>query len=343
MMFTKTATKPQTGPSTTPRVDAPTKPRAKAFTNTRALALAGVATLALLVFSLFVGVYDITGAEDGWDMFFITRVPRTLSLALCGAAMAMSGVVMQMLTRNKFVEPGTTGTTDWAGLGLIISMAAFPHLSLVGRMAFAIASSFIGTMVFFAFLRKISLKSSLIVPIVGIMMGAVVSAFTTFLALKFNLLQSLGVWFQGNFTSVMRGNYELLWLVIIATLAVFITADRLTVAGLGKDIATNVGLNYERVLLIGVGIISIVTGVTTVVIGALPFIGLIVPNMVTLVRGDHLRSNLPWVCLSGIWLLTVCDLVARTMIAPFEIPVSTLLSLIGAVVFIIFIIRGGRR
>ena len=95
------------------------------------------------------------------------------------------------------------------------------------------------------------LKSSLIVPIVGIMLGAVVSSISTFFALQTNMLQALGVWFAGSFTAIYKGQYEYLWLVVVVVAIVFVVADRLTVAGLGKDFATNVGMNYERVLLLG--------------------------------------------------------------------------------------------
>ncbi|QFG68339.1 ABC transporter permease [Ornithinimicrobium pratense] len=305
------------------------------------LGILGVA--ALLALSLFTGVYDIFGSEDGRQMFAITRVPRTIALVLAGAAMAMCGLVMQLLTQNRFVEPTTTGTTEWAGLGLLIVMILLPTASILTRMAGAVVAAFIGTMIFFLFLRRVSLRTSLIVPIVGIMLGAVVGSVSTFIALQTDMLQSLGIWFAGSFTSVLRGQYEVLWVVVVVVIGVFIMADRLTVAGLGEDIATNVGVNYNRMVLIGTMLIAVATGVVTVVVGNLPFLGLIVPNVVSMIRGDDLRSNLPWVCLLGIALVTVCDLIGRTIIAPFEVPVSLILGIVGAVVFITLIVRQGRR
>ncbi|MGO2110287.1 MAG: iron chelate uptake ABC transporter family permease subunit, partial [Pseudoclavibacter sp.] len=137
--------------------------------------LIGVAVVAaLLVLSLLTGVYDIAGADDGAEMFAITRIPRTIALVLAGAAMAMSGLVMQLLTQNRFVEPSTTGTTEWAGLGLLTVMVLFPSSTILVKMIGAVVAAFIGTMLFFAFLRRVSVRSSLIVPIVGIMLGAVV-------------------------------------------------------------------------------------------------------------------------------------------------------------------------
>lgn len=298
---------------------------------------------ALLIASLFIGVYDITGAPDGAEMFQITRVPRTIALMLAGAAMAMAGLVMQLLTQNRFVEPTTTGTTEWAGLGLLAVMLLAPQAPIPVRMLGAIIAAFIGTMIFFLFLRRVSLRSSLIVPIVGIMLGAVVGSVSTYIALATDSLQSLGIWFAGSFTSVLRGQYEMLWIVAIVGILIFIVADRLTVAGLGEEIATNVGVNYNRVILLGTALIAVVTGVVTVVVGNLPFLGLIVPNIVSMVRGDDLRSNLPWVCLLGIAIVTVCDIIGRTIIMPFEVPVSLILGIVGAVVFILLLLRQRRR
>ena len=302
-----------------------------------------VVVVLLLLTSLAVGQYDILNSDDGWAMFRTTRVPRTIALVLAGAAMAMSGLIMQMLTQNRFVEPTTTGTTEWAGLGLLASFVFFPNGTIMTRMLLAVGFAFVGTMVFFVFLRKVTLRSSLIVPIVGIMLGAVVSAVSTYWALQADLLQSLGVWFAGSFTSVIAGQYEVLWIVLFVVIAVFFYADRLTVAGLGEDVATNVGLNYNRIVLVGTSLVAVAAGVVTVVVGNLPFLGLIVPNIVSMMRGDDLRSNLPWVCLTGIGVVTVCDLIGRTIIAPFEMPVSVILGVVGAAVFIAMIVRRSRN
>jgi iron complex transport system permease protein len=141
----------------------------------------------------------------------------------------------------------------------------------------------------------------------------------------------------------MRGQYEMLWIVAAVGVIVFIVADRLTVAGLGEEIATTVGLDYDRIMLLGTALIAIVTGVVTVVVGNLPFLGLIVPNIVSMVRGDDLRSNLPWVCLLGIGIVTLCDLIGRLIVMPFEVPVSLILGIVGAVVFVLLLLRQRRR
>lgn len=306
------------------------------------LVLAALLTLTLVGVSLFVGVYDLR-AEGGGEMFLITRIPRTLALVLAGSAMAISGLVLQQLTQNRFIEPTTSGTSEWAALGLLLSVLLLPGASLSTRMILASASAFVGTMVFMAILRRVQVRTTLIVPIVGIMLGAVVSALTTVIAISTNYLQLLGTWFMGSFTGVVRGQYEVLWVVAIVCAAIFLLADRLTVAGLGRDVATNLGLDYDRLMLLGTAMVAVASGVTTVVVGFLPFIGLIVPNIVSLLRGDDLRSNLPWVCLGGIALVTVCDILGRIVRMPFEVPVAMILGIVGAAVFIGLVLRVRRH
>lgn len=309
---------------------------------TKPFIFAIIVVIGLGVLSLFTGVYDIRAQDDGWSMFFITRVPRTAALMLTGAAMSMAGLVMQLITQNKLVEPTTTGTVEWAGLGLLVVYLVVPAPTLVMRMTGAIVFAFIGTMVFFLFLRKIKLRSSLIVPIIGMMLGAVVSAFSTFLGLAFKMTQAVENWFIGSFSAVQVGRYEYLWLIVVITVLIFIYADKLTLAGLGEDVATSLGVNYNRIILIGTALIALAVGIVTAVIGNLPFLGLIVPNIVSMFRGDDLRTNLPWVCVIGMGTITLCDIISRTIIMPFEVPVSLILGTIGSIVFIIILLRQRR-
>lgn len=301
--------------------------------------LAIIVVVILGIISLFTGAYDIWGQENGKEMFFITRVPRTLALMLTGAAMAMSGLIMHLITRNKMVEPTTIGTTEWAGLGLLAVYLLVPGPSLVLRMTGAIVFSFIGTMVFFYFLRRVRLRSSLIVPIIGLMLGAVISSFSTFVTLYFNMAQVVENWFIGSFSGVQVGRYEYLWIIVLVTIIIFLYANRLTLAGLGEDIAKTLGVNYNQLIFLANALIAVTVGVVAAVIGNIPFLGLIVPNIISMIRGDDLRSNLPWVCLMGMGTITLCDIISRVIIMPFEVPVSLILGTLGAVVFILILLK----
>lgn len=315
--------------------------RPKIWTRSFVIAIFIVGVLAVV--SLFTGVYDIQGQEDGVDMFFITRVPRTLALMLTGAAMSMSGLVMQLITQNRLVEPTTTGTIEWAGLGLIFVYLIFPAPSLMLRMAGAIIFSFVGTMIFYLFLRRVKLHSSIIVPIIGMMLGAVISAISTFAGLVFQMSQNIETWFMGSFAPIQVGRYEYLWIIVVINILIFIFADRLTIAGLGEDTAKSLGVNYNVIVILGTGFIAMAVGVVAAVIGNLPFLGLIVPNIVSMYRGDDLKTNLPWVCLLGMGTIMLCDIISRTIIMPFEVPVSLILGTMGSIVFIIVLLKQRRH
>ncbi|MDF7666621.1 ABC transporter permease [Orbaceae bacterium ESL0727] len=294
--------------------------------------------------SLFIGAGNVT-LSDLWfddnmrDIFFISRVPRTLALLLAGSAMSVAGLIMQLLTQNRFVEPTLVGTTQSASLGLLVMMIVAPSSTVMTKMVVASLFAMVGTLLFMLISRKIIFKSTLMVPLIGIMLGAVISAITTFLAMYFDLLQSLGGWESGDFSGILRGRYELLWLVGGLTLLACWSADQFTVAGLGRDFSINVGLNYRRVMLIGLVVIALIGGIVVAVVGVLPFLGLIVPNIVSLLFGDNVRKTIPWICLTGGGLVLLCDIIGRIIRYPFEIPVSVILGVIGAIVFLILLSR----
>nr|WP_218056831.1 ABC transporter permease [Gilliamella apicola] len=296
------------------------------------------------VISLFIGAGNVT-LSDLWidstmrEIFFVSRVPRTVALLFAGSAMSVAGLIMQLLTQNRFVEPTLVGTTQSASLGLLIMMVLAPSASVMTKMVVASLFAMAGTMIFMAISRKIIFKSALMVPLIGIMLGAVISAITTFFAMYFDLLQSLGGWESGDFSGILRGRYELLWLVGGLTLLACWSADQFTVAGLGRDFSVNVGLNYRRVMLTGLIVIALIGGIVVVVVGVLPFLGLIVPNIVSLLFGDNVRKTIPWICLFGSGLVLICDIIGRLIRYPFEIPVSVILGVVGAIIFLILLSR----
>jgi iron complex transport system permease protein len=308
---------------------------------------AALAVLALAVASLFVGVSDVSlGAllssapEDRpMQVLLISRVPRTLALILAGASMSIAGLIMQMLTRNRFVEPSTAGTIESAGLGILVATMLFPGIPVMGKMAIAAVFALLGTALFMRLLRAVPARSALVVPLVGIMLGGVISAVTTFVAYRYDLLQTLGTWMMGDFSGILRGRYELLWIAAGLTAVAYVSADRLTVAGMGEDFTTNLGLNYRRVLALGLTIVALVTAVVVVTAGAIPFLGLIVPNLVRAAMGDNIRRAIPWVAISGAGLVLACDIVGRVIRFPYEIPIGTVFGVLGSALFLWLLLR----
>ncbi|WP_217275195.1 iron chelate uptake ABC transporter family permease subunit [Microbacterium hominis] len=295
-----------------------------------------VAVLATI--SLFVGVADL----DAF-VLFASRVPRTVSLILAGAAFAITGLIMQLLTRNRFVEPGTTGATDAAGLALLAVLMAVPGVPIGAKAVAASLGAMVGVIGFLALARRIPSRSSVLVPIIGILYGGVIGAVTTFIAYRADVLQELLSWGVGDFSGILRGRYEMLYLAAAAALIAWIAADRFTVAGLGEDAARGLGLDTRAVLGLGVGIIAVVTGTMVVVTGALPFLGLIAPNIVSRLIGDNMRRAVPLVALLGASLVLACDLIGRLARFPFEIPISVVMGVVGGIVFLWMLLGGARE
>ncbi len=313
------------------------------------MAAALVLVTGLAAASLFVGVSDVSlsgilgGQDRDWLVLVESRIPRMLALVLSGAAMAIAGLLMQIVIRNRFIEPSNAGTMESAGLGLLVMALVAPAAPVMVKMAVGAAFALAGTALFLAILRRVPLRDPMLVPLIGILLSGVIYAGTAFLAYRFDVLQSLLAWTQGDLSGVLRGRYELLWLGAAVAALAWVAADRFTVAGLGRDMASSLGLAHGRVVALGLTIVALVTAVVVVSVGRIPFLGLIVPNIVSLALGDNMRRAVPWVAVSGAGLVLVCDILGRVIRAPYEIPVGTVMGLIGSAVFLVLIIRGGRR
>nr|WP_210308954.1 ABC transporter permease [Ochrobactrum sp. CM-21-5] len=320
-------------------------------TSVKALAAAIIVVAILAVISLFIGVSDVSlhtlfgasSTDRATEVLIVSRIPRTLAIILAGMSLAVAGMIMQMLTRNRFVEPSTAGTVESASLGILLVILFAPETPVLGKMLVASITAMAGTALFLRILRSIPLRSVLVVPLVGIMLGGVISAITTFIAYRFDLLQSLNAWTTGDFSGVLRGRYELLWLAFFLTVIAYIAADRFTVAGMGEDFTTNLGLNYRRVVTLGLAIVSMVSASVVVTVGMIPFLGLIVPNVVSMFIGDNMRRAVPWVAVLGAGLVLACDIAGRLIRFPYEIPIGTMMGVVGSVIFLYLLLRRGSR
>jgi len=299
--------------------------------------------IVLAISSVLIGSHAINYDQQSLDIILISRIPRTLALVLAGVSLSIAGVIMQQLARNKFVEPSTTGTVESATLGMLLMLILFPEASVFYKLLAACLCSVIGTALFLLILRKVPLRSDFVVPLIGIMYAGVVGAIITFIAYRADLLQSIWVWTQGDFSMILRGRYELLWLAGGLSLIAYFTADKLTLAGLGKQVSINLGLNYNSVFIWGLVVISLITGVTVVNSGVIPFLGLVVPNIISLLVGDNLRYSLPLIAISGAGLVLLCDILARLMSYPYEIPIATVMGVIGSAIFLYLLLRGETR
>ncbi|MDO5632756.1 MAG: iron chelate uptake ABC transporter family permease subunit [Paracoccus sp. (in: a-proteobacteria)] len=312
---------------------------------TRGACLTIAALAALTLVSLWTGAasVDVTRAwqDPGAAMILMeSRLPRTLAVMLTGAALAVAGVLIQALVRNRFVGPDTVGTSESAALGLLLVTLWAPGAPIWAKIAVAAITAMAGTALFMAVIRRLPVREVMLVPIAGLVLSGVIGAVVTFIAWQADLMQYIGTWLMtGEFSGIVAGRYEFLWIAGGAAALAFFAADRFAILSLGDQVATGLGLRRAGVMRLGLVVIGIVSAMVVTTVGMIPFVGLVVPNIVARLMGDNLRQTLPVVALGGAALLMACDILARTLVHPFEIPVGTVMGFAGAGIFLWLLYR----
>ncbi|WP_191576991.1 ABC transporter permease [Achromobacter insolitus] len=299
--------------------------------------------VALCGASLLVGARQLAWSQlftlsgDAWLTLTASRLPRLAALVLTGVGLSVCGVILQHIVRNKFVEPATCGGLDAAKLGILVALTVAPSMGPGGRMAFALAFCFAASLAFVVIVRRIRFKNTVLVPVMGLMFGGVLSALAEFHAYRNNILQSMQGWLLGDFSRIVQGNYEIIYLILPIVVLTYLYAHRFTVAGMGEDMAASLGLNYPATVALGLMLVAVTVSATVITVGAIPFVGLVVPNLVALHYGDNLSRTLPVVALGGASLLLACDILGRVLIYPFEVPIGLTAGGVGGVLFLALI------
>lgn len=297
------------------------------------------------IISLFIGVIRInlddifSLSTTQLEIILLTRIPRLIAILLTGMSLSICGLIMQQLTQNKFVSPTTAGTMDCAKFGILISLIFFTGASFFTQTIIASVFALLGSFIFIQILRKIKLKDVIFVPLIGLMFGGIINAITTFFAYALNYIQNIQGWLQGSMANVMQGNYELLYISLPLFILAYFLAHKITIAGMGEDLALNLGVSYNTILFLGLIIVSIISSVVIVSIGVIPFLGLIIPNLVAIYRGDNLKKNLIYIALCGALFLLICDIISRLVIFPFEMPLSITTGVLGSLIFIFLLLK----
>ncbi|EAH4980099.1 ABC transporter permease [Campylobacter coli] len=297
------------------------------------------------IISLFIGVIRInlddifSLSTTQLEIILLTRIPRLIAILLTGMSLSICGLIMQQLTQNKFVSPTTAGTMDCAKFGILISLIFFTGASFFTQALIASIFALLGSFIFIQILRKIKLKDVIFVPLIGLMFGGIINAITTFFAYALNYIQNIQGWLQGSMANVMQGNYELLYISLPLFILAYFLAHKITIAGMGEDLALNLGVSYNTILFLGLIIVSIITSVVIVSVGVIPFLGLIIPNLVAIYRGDNLKKNLIYIALCGALFLLICDIISRLVIFPFEMPLSITTGVLGSLIFIFLLLK----
>lgn len=281
-------------------------------------------------------------SNDAWLTLTASRIPRLIALVLTGVGLSVSGVILQHIVRNKFVEPATSGGLDAAKLGILVSLTMLPNASTSSKMIFALVFCFAASLLFILIISRIKFKSAVLIPVLGSMYGSVLSSIAEFYAYRHNILQSMQGWLLGDFSRVVQGHYELIYIILPIIVLAYIYAHRFTVLGMGEDMAASLGLGYAATAALGLMLVSVTVAASVITIGAIPFVGLVIPNLVALKYGENLSRTLPVVALGGACLLLICDIFGRLVIYPFEVPIGLTAGGVGGVIFLVLIMKGVR-
>lgn len=278
------------------------------------------------------------------EILLISRIPRTSTIILSASALSVGGLIMQSIAKNKLVSPGIIGTTQAATMGVLIAHLFFPGMALWVQFIFSFITSLVASFVFIWFLNKIQFKNEVYVPLIGMMFGALISSVSIMLAQSTNTLQFLNSIGVGSFTNKTIGTFEMIFFVVPALIMAVIYTSEFNIVSLGKDFSNNLGVNYNKVIMIGIMIVSVITASTFIVVGPLPFLGLIIPNLVSLYYGDHLKKSIFDLMILGSIFVLVCDIIARSALYlitgyNFEVAVGFVMGIIGAVIFLYLLLR----
>lgn len=301
--------------------------------------------MALLPASLMIGSMSevtmealLAGDPTAWQVMWHSRIPRTFAIIISAAGLSVAGLVMQAISRNKFMSPQTSGALDSAALGMLLSFIILHRQTPTVQMIFAFLFALLGTLLFTTLISRLKLREVVYIPLLGLMYGGFISAITTAIAFRFEAMQLMQSLQLGSFARL--GDFRMVYIVLIPLAVSVIFATKFSIIGLGADFAKNLGVNYNRVVFIGLVVVSLVSAATFVAIGPLPFVGLIIPNMTTSFYGDNLKKSIIDLMLFGAVFVLICDIFSRLIIYPFEMNVSLTISVVGGGIFMVYLLRG---
>ncbi len=290
--------------------------------------------------SLFIGALSLSfsdilaGDYQQLDILLNSRLPRLLAIVCVGSGMSIAGLIMQNLCMNKFVSPSTGSTIAFAQLGVLLSLIIFTEASLTEKTLLAFIISILGTWLFIYLTQKIKFKDIIMLPLIGIMLGNIVNGITTHFAYTHDLMQSLDAVFIGDFSLIVSGQYEIVFLVIPLLFIAYFFANHFNIVGLGEHLSKNLGVNYNLILFLGLSIAALITASVVVTVGSISYLGLIVPNLVAMFKGDKIKNNFLDVALFGILFVLICDILSRLIIFPYELPMNLISGVIGSGLFL---------
>jgi len=299
--------------------------------------------------SVFAPAAQPNTINPDYEIFMHIRLPRIFLACIVGAALACSGVIFQVLLRNPLADPYILGISSGAGLGTIIAVISGFSWTLWGHSPIAVFA-FIGaiaTIWLVWFIGRLTGKSSVTgLLLAGVVVNAFFSAVIMFLTsiAKSQQIYATIFWLMGN---IAEESPFLLWtaagITIAGIVALFYISPQLNALSFGADDARSMGINTSGTQLIAFAVAALITSIAVCLSGLIGFVGLVVPHGVRLVFGPDHRRLLLLSAITGAIFLTVADTLARTIVAPAQLPVGVVTAIVGGPFFLFLLIRYSRK
>ena len=262
------------------------------------------------------------------------RMPRALAAGLTGMAFALSGAVMQGITRNPLSDAGLLGINAGAGFFVALSAILFPAAPDIVKTCAAFAGAALAVFMVYGFGAGKHRSESFRFILAGAAVSALLTALSQAVSLAFGIVKALSFWSAGSLSGVTWQSLKMLSPVILSAGALgLLLSSRLSALALGEESAASLGVNVRTVRLFGMLVVLLLAGASVSLVGGIAFIGLIVPHISRLLVGGDYRRLVPVSALMGGVVLVLSDIAARMINAPFDTPVGALVSILGVPVF----------
>lgn len=272
------------------------------------------------------------------------RLPRAIAAIGVGAALAVSGAIMQGMTRNPLASPSIMGVTAGSSFLIAIALAVVPSITYLGLMMFSFAGAGLGAALVFGITAMARGGITTVkLALAGSAITSLLSSLSTAIGIKFNVSKDISYWYAGGVSSVQPQHIEFALPFIIIGIVLALTLSRsISVLSLGEDVAKGLGQRTGMIRLFGTIVVLLLTGAAVSIAGMIGFVGLVVPHITRFIVGVDYRWIIPCSAIVGGLLLIVADIVGRLVNAPFETPVGAITAIIGVPFFLYLARKEGR-
>lgn len=271
------------------------------------------------------------------------RLPREVAAIFVGAALAVSGAIMQGMTRNPLADPGLLGLSAGANAALAITIAIIPSANYFSTMFMCFLGAAVGAMLVFGIS---SIKKGGFSPLRIVLAGSAISAFLYAIAegvgIYFKISKDVSMWTAGGMIGTTWGQLQIIVpFIVIGIIISFFLSRQLTILSLNEEVAVGLGQKTTQIKLILFIITIILAGASVALVGNMAFIGLMIPHIVRVVVGTDYRYILPMSALTGATFMLLADTIGRTLHSPYETPVVAIVSILGLPFFLLIVRKGG--